>query len=461
MGMSNGLSIRAQLTIWYTVVLAVGLALFSFLVWFGLGRILRVDLADNLTNKARGFEEYLHIEEKDPDINLVKEIAEYSQSWLEDHLLALYDSSGTLIYSNIGADFSTLKQHVFRDSEDIQAVGWKHRPYLGLSRPIMLSKGRFRTFLAVSMQSDERALRALGWLLASAVPIFVACAAGGGLWLSGKALKPVDRITERARHIGIRNLSERLAVPHTKDELQRLTETWNGMLERLEASVKKISQFTGDASHELRTPLAIIRLAAENALRKSRSEEEYHAALQHIQRESEKMTDLITDLLFLARDEVDTEHERCNVNLAELIRDVGSDFSVLASTKEVALKQDLVDMPVAVYGSAPSLRRLIVILLDNAIKYTPKGGSVVVRLQRRNSEALIEVEDTGIGIPEELKSHVFERFFRADPSRNKETGGYGLGLAIARAIVLQHNAKIEIRANCPAGSIFCVLLPLV
>jgi len=458
--MSSTLSIRAQLTIWYTVVLAAGLALFSLFVWFALGRILRVDLSHNLTNQARGFEAYLHIEEKDPDINLFKEIAEYSQSWLEDHLLAVYDSSGALIYSNIGTDFSRLTPHVSRDSSDIRTIHWKHRPYLGLSRSITLSRGRLRAFLAVSKESDERALRTLGWLLAGAVPLFVACAAGGGSWLSGKALKPIARITERARHIGIRNLSERLAVPRTSDELQRLTETWNGMLERLEASVQKISQFTADASHELRTPLAIIRLAAENALRKSRTEEEYRAALQHIQLESEKMTDLITDLLFLARDDVATEHERGNVNLAELIRGVGSDFTSLALTKEVTLRQDLEDLPIAVYGSAPSLRRLILILLDNAIKYTPKGGSVVVRLQRRNSEALIDVEDTGIGIPEDLKPRVFERFFRADPSRNKESGGYGLGLAIARAIVQQHDAKIETRANSPAGSIFSVVLPL-
>jgi heavy metal sensor kinase len=458
--MSSGLSIRARLTIWYTVVLAAGLALFSFLVWFALGRILRVDIADNLAHKARGFEEYLHIEERDPDVNLVNEIAEYSQSWLEDHLLVIYDGTGALIYSNIGTDLSKTSPHKFRDVGGVRAIHWKHRPYLALSRSITLSRGKFRAFLAVSMQSDERALRALGWLLACAVPVFIACAAGGGSWLSGKAFKPVDRITERARHIGIGNLSERLVVPNTNDELQRLTETWNGMLERLEASVQKISQFTADASHELRTPLAITRLAAENALRKSRTEEEYRSALQHIRRESEKMTDLITDLLFLARADVSTENERHNVNLAELIRDVGSDFTTLALTKEVTLRQDLADMPIAVYGSAASLRRLIVILLDNAIKYTPKGGSVVVRLERRNSEALIEVEDTGVGIPEELKSRVFERFFRADPSRNKESGGYGLGLAIARAIVQQHNAKIETRANSPEGSVFSVILPV-
>ena len=458
--MSRTVSIRGRLTIWYTVVLAAGLISFSLLIWLALARILRADLGTNLVNRVRGFEAYLHIEERDATVNIPAEIAEYSQSWLEDHLLAVYDNTGTLVYSNVGSDFSLAGTNLPRDSNEAWVIDWKRRSYLVASRSIALSKGNVRVVLAVSMEGDKKAIRILGWLLAAAVPLFVACAAAGGYWLSGKALKPVDRITERARHIGIANLADRLVVPPTKDELQRLTETWNRMLERLEISVHKISQFTTDASHELRTPVAIIRLAAENALRRSRSEEEYRSALQHIQRESEKMTHLIADLLFLARHDVGAQSEHHNFALGELIRGVCSDLAPLASTKEVALRQELTDAPIVVHGNAASFERVMLILIDNAIKYTPKGGSVVVRLRQDDGNAVLQVEDTGVGIPEDMRLRVFERFFRVDPSRSKDSGGYGLGLAIAQAIVTQHNAAIEVRPNLPEGSVFSISLPV-
>jgi heavy metal sensor kinase len=413
-----------------------------------------------LENQALGLEEYLHIEEQDQTVDLRREIEEYSQSWLQDHLLIVYDNTNRLIYSNAAAGSERLVAAKLNNAPDKpKKLVWKHGRYLGLNRSIPLKVGTFRAFLAVSSGSNDRAVNLLGWLLVLAVPLFIACAAGGGYWLSRRALLPVDRITERARTIGVSNLSQRLEVPRTNDELQRLTETWNGMLERLEAAVLKISRFTADASHELRTPVAIIRLAAENALRRSRSEAEYVAALQHIQRESESMTRLIGDLLFLARGDVETPLESEPVLLDVVVKNVCAALNPLASMKRITLAQNLPETAVVVSGNSSALRRMLLVLIDNAIKYTPESGRVSVHLEQDHERALLRVEDTGIGIPEEAKSRVFERFYRVDPSRSKESGGYGLGLAIARTIVQQHKASIDIRSNASGGSVFLVSLP--
>jgi heavy metal sensor kinase len=457
---TRNISIRARLALWYTAVLSLGLILFSCTVWLALRQTLRADLSIGLQNQARGLDEYLHIEEQDASVNLAREISEYSQSWLQDHLLVVYDGKNNLLFSNIAADSEPLaSSELSSSSEKPRKLAWNHKRYLILDRDIPLKAGTFRALLAVSSDANDRAVTLLGWLVVLAVPFFVACGTAGGFWLSRRALLTVDKITERARTIGVSNLSERLQVPHTGDELQRLTETWNGMLERLEAAVTKISRFTADASHELRTPVAIIRLAAENALRKPRSDAEYQAALRHIQRESENMTNLIGDLLFLARGDVEVTLASEHVLLDELVRSVCADLSPLASMKDIKLTQHLPETAVTVSGNASALRRMLLVLIDNAIKYTPEKGQVSVHLEQDRERAILRVEDNGVGIPEEAKSRVFERFFRLDPSRSKESGGYGLGLAIARSIVQQHKASIDVRSNPSGGSVFSVSLP--
>ena len=457
--MTRDLPLRIRLTIWYTAVLSLGLVVFSWTVWIGLRHTLTADVYATLLNQARGFEEYLQIEDRDQPSKLNEEIDEYSRSLPLNHVLVVYDGSDQLIYSNAGAD--SRKFAVLSESNQPRQIEWRNKPYSTISQIILLNEGSYRVFLAISSESVERPIHLLGWLLLLTVPMFVLCAAAGGYWLSRKALLPVDRITERARTIGVNNLSERLLIPETNDELQRLTETWNGMLERLETAVSRLSRFTADASHELRTPVAIVRLAAENALRRNRSEAEYRAALQHIQRESENMTQLIGDLLFLARaDARETSDETEPLALHELVESVCADLHGLASAKDIALTTKLPSSPVIVSGDLSGLRRLLVILLDNAIKYTPEGGLVSVELEEEKTRAIIRVEDTGIGIPESSKGRLFQRFFRADPSRSKESGGYGLGLAIAHAIVEQNEGSIEVQSVETGGSVFVVTLPL-
>lgn len=449
-------SIRAQLTAWYTAVLCIGLIAFSCTIWFALRHFLYADLKSALIDQARGLNAYLQIEDQDPGVNLPHEIDEYSQSMPQSHLLAVFDASGTPIYRT--PDGLTKDSHAGGQPYKLH---WENHAYLAIVQTVLLKDGKISTVLAFSSEPVQRAVYLLGVLLTAAVPLFALCAAAGGFWLSRRALRPVDAITERARTIGLSNLSERLPVPNRNDELQRLTETWNAMLERLQSAISKISQFTADASHELRTPVAIIRLAAENALRKPRSETEYREALQRIQKESENMTRLIEDLLFLARADFDRDAgETGMVDLGALIESVQLDLAPLAEAKAVTVTRKIGADPTEIAGSLSALRRMLVILLDNAIKYTPEGGTVSVRLERQPGYATLSVEDTGIGIPEDARNRVFQRFFRVDSSRSKESGGYGLGLAIAQTIVERHGACIELQSGSHGGSIFSVSLPL-
>ncbi len=445
------------MAIWYAVVLSLGLVLFSCTVWLSLRHTLFSELSATLLNQSLGLDTYLHIEERDQLPGLANEIDEYSQSLPQDHLLVVFDAAGRPLYSSAKAAILVASRSELIDSTKPQKFRWKHRHFLGVDRTIALKSGPLRAFLAISSEATDRAVNLLALLLALTVPVFVICASVGGYWLSRRALVPVDNITERARVIGVSNLSERLAVPPTNDELQRLTETWNRMLDRIEATVSRISRFTADASHELRTPVAIIRFSAENALRRMRSEAEYRAALQRIQRESENMTRLIEDLLFLARADAQEPLSRhAPVELKALLQGACLDLSPIAAQKRIALTQKLPDSPVTVLGDFSALRRMLLILLDNAIKYTPEGGRVSACLEQAGAHAVLRVEDTGIGIPEEAKARLFQRFFRVDPSRNKESGGYGLGLAIAHAIAQQHHASIEVGTKPGGGSIFSV-----
>ncbi|MFZ0589645.1 MAG: heavy metal sensor histidine kinase [Bryobacteraceae bacterium] len=452
-------SIGLRLTVWYTAVLSLALILFSIALRYSLAHQLRKDLDSSLRNQAHGLEEYLQIEEEDNAPNLAHEIDEYSRSMPSDHLLAAFNTEGRPVYlSTPGLDQLA---HGGERQGPTWRMRWMRRSYLATVHEVPLREGKFTVFLAISLEPIEHALERLNMLLAVIVPGFLVAGALGGYWLSRRALSPVKRITEKARSIGVNNLSERLTVPETRDEIQCLAETWNDMLERLESAVAKISQFTADASHELRTPIAIIRFAAERVLRRSRTEAEYRETLLQIQNESERMTGLIEDLLYLARADAGAQLiEKDDVDLAELVRTTCGDFEPLASAKGIALERTVPNENVPVLGSDSALRRMLRILLDNAIKYTPSGGSISVCLRREDGRVLLAVSDTGIGIPEQSQLQIFQRFFRADPSRSKGSGGYGLGLSIARTIAHQHSASIHMQSKTGCGSTFSIAIPI-
>jgi heavy metal sensor kinase len=306
----------------------------------------------------------------------------------------------------------------------------------------------------------QEALDEFRWAAIFIVPCGVLAAAIGGYWMSRRALAPVDQIASTARAISARQLGRRLEVPATGDELQRLSETLNDMLARLESAFAETSRFTADASHELRTPVSLIRTTAEVALRRPRSGEEYREALEGILQESERTSVLVQDLLTLTRADAGADAwSPSRFDLRALIDTLGGKLATLCETRGLTLRVDLPGQPVPVDGEPAALGRLVTILADNAAKYTPAPGNVSLTLRVLEDAAEIEVADTGIGIGAEDLPRVFDRFYRADKARSRDAGGAGLGLSIAQSIAERHGGSISIESEAGSGCRARVRLP--
>jgi heavy metal sensor kinase len=283
----------------------------------------------------------------------------------------------------------------------------------------------------------------------------------GGYWISSRALSPFDEISRAARRISIENLADRLPVHETGDQLQRLSATLNQMFSRLEAAVKRMKQFTADASHELRAPVSLIRTTAEVAVMRERTAPEYREALEDILEEAERTSQVIDSLMLLARADSGTESiELDALDARNVVREAAEQGEKLARSHELKFESEIPQAAIPIHADADALRRALLILMDNAAKYTPIGGSVRLKLVAVDGFASMSVADSGIGIAPEELSHVFDRFWRADKARSRERGGAGLGLSIATWIVKMHGGTIEVTSEPSKGSIFHVRIPL-
>ncbi len=298
-------------------------------------------------------------------------------------------------------------------------------------------------------------------LLLFSVPVLLLVASAGGYWLGRKALAPVGEIARAAQSISEHELSKRLPILQTGDELQSLSETLNELFGRLERAFTRVTQFTADASHELRTPVALMRTRTEIALRKERSEADYRETIVRIHQELERTSALIENLMTLARADSGSEAMQvASTNLNEVLLEISEAARLLAQGKSIHYEQRLPETPLHVKGNAPSLRRLFLILIDNAVKYTPREGRISVVLEASDGAAVTEIRDTGVGISPSDLPHIFERFYRADASRSRGSGGTGLGLSIAQWVVEAHQGKISVASKVGEGSVFRVQIPL-
>jgi len=292
------------------------------------------------------------------------------------------------------------------------------------------------------------------------VPLVLLLASVGGYFLARKSLAPISLMDQQTRRITAENLSSRLDVPNPRDELGRLTTTVNELLARLESSFTEQQRFVADASHELRTPLAILRGETDVALEKERTSEDYRQSLALIKDEAERLSRIVEDLFILARRPIETFIVSTEpVILNEVVDDCVRAAQVLADRKglHVGVKETAA---VTLQGDDELLKRMLLNLLDNAVKYTPEGGQISVELTAQNGSARLIVRDTGIGIPEKDQPHVFDRFYRVDKARSRVLGGAGLGLSIAHWIVEAHGGKIEVQSAAGKGSTFTVELPV-
>ncbi len=270
----------------------------------------------------------------------------------------------------------------------------------------------------------------------------------------------MDQITQTAQKIHAHNLSARLTVPGSGDELQRLAETLNQMLQRIEAALDRVSRFSADASHELRTPITIMRTRAELALRRPRTLAENRQTLEQLHTELVQTSELLDNLMLLARADSEAEQLRFEpANIEHVLKDALAQVSPIADQKRVSLHAVLPQHPICIAGDRQLLQRLFLILIDNAVKYTPPLGHVSIALAAEDGMIIVSVRDTGIGISDEDLPHIFDRFYRADKARSRELGGAGLGLSIGRWIAEAHGGSVHAESQPGTGSIFKVVLP--
>jgi heavy metal sensor kinase len=327
------------------------------------------------------------------------------------------------------------------------------------SRVVPGPSGPLRVQVAATLAPNRQALRELVAVLVMVGPLALACTLGGGYWLARKALGPIDRMAATAAEITSSRLDRRLEEAGAQDELGGLARTFNAMIERLQRSFEEVRRFTADAAHELRTPLAAMRTEAEVALRSPRSPERDGRVLENLLEEMERLTRLVSQLLFLCREDAGLGAGDVRpVRLDHLVCEVGEHMQVAAQEKGVGLHLDLPGH-CPVRGDADRLRQLVFNLLDNAIKYTPPGGTVAVRGESTDGQVRVTVADTGIGIPADHLPQVFDRFYRVDPSRGPEAEGSGLGLAICRSIAEAHGGRLGIDSDLGSGTRVTLVLP--
>lgn len=329
------------------------------------------------------------------------------------------------------------------------------------------SEGTYFIRLGQSLAAVEGARRRALLVLGIAIPLALMLGSFGGLLLANQALSPVDRITSAAEQIAKGDLTERVPMPANSaakmDEIGRLAATFNHMISRLQAAFERQKQFTSDASHELRTPLAVMRGDMEIALRRERSPEEYQRVLSSNLEEIIRLTRLIEDLLMLARADSGRVELRCEpVDLNKLCQQMAEYITPLAQQRDQTLSYEQPKEPITINADLQRIKQLLLNLLDNAIKYTPPGGSVTLGVKTESRFAIITVADTGRGIPAEDLPHIFERFFRrSSKTSDRSAAGFGLGLSIVKWIVESHGGQIETNSQQGQGTTFIVKLPLL
>ncbi len=458
--MRRSMSVRLRLTLWFVAILGASLFLFAASAEALMSRSLYRSLDESLAVMAEQAESTLNSE--DGEIVALDDVDEVFRS--AGDLVLVLDAEGQVLWGwgyyeglttpDTARGLAPDEEGVFRTM--LSADGQEFRVLV----TSLGDDGTTGAVLVVGRRTEdvESVLASLRQVAILAVLITVGLAGIGGVFLANRALKPVEEIARTAREIQGSDLSRRIEVK-SNDELGRLSETLNQMIARLEKTFNRMSQFTSDASHELRTPMAVIRAEATLALRRQRGDEGYREALDTISREAEYMGGLIDRLLRVARmDQGAASGVRDRLSLRQTLD------GILAGMHSLFEDGDLTvawagNSDCVVLGDPVEVRQLFVVLVDNARKFTPRGGTVTVSLQKKDGSAVVSIQDTGVGISKEHLPHIFEDFYRVDKARSRASGGAGLGLSIARRIARAHGGSIEVESTPGQGSIFRVLFP--
>jgi heavy metal sensor kinase len=449
-------TVRARLTLWNVGVMLLVLAVYAA----GVFAFVRRSASLSLDERVRS------------DFNWANEMWEQkpdgSFAWFEGELghqdspwLTVWSPDGRLLYRTSFAAWYPIADSARLVSEASGAIvrapsgSTTFRVLTGSShlagQPVVIQVARSEAPMFLE-------LRELVLFLALGLPLAVLVAGAGGYWMARHALAPAERMAERASSITADRLSERLPVANPHDEFGRLAGVFNDTFARLEGVFAQMQRFTSDVSHELRTPLTAIRTVGEVGLRERRDERAYREIIGRMLEEADRLVCLVTRLLTWSR--IDSGQARPSIDpidLHELAEDVAVQLGVLAEEKRQTI-QVLSSDSARCRGDRVLLHQALSNLVDNAIKYTPEGGRIEVRVSATPSQAIVDVTDTGLGISNARQVHIFDRFYQADPSET--VGGVGLGLSIAKRAVEAMGGKLQLQTSGRAGSTFRIALPV-
>jgi heavy metal sensor kinase len=457
-------SFRLQLTAWYLLLFTLLFTAFSIFLYEVLSKALyqRLDeiLSSEVSTAAGLFRGEMAELKGDASAAALDAMSEMG---FRDVVIAVFGGN-KLLASNTslkGAElFAVVADAAAAKEPEVRTTLPRYGRHgtRAVARKFGVDGRQYVVLAAESLHSVEADLGAMRQVLFLALPLIVLIAGAGGFLLATKNLAPVRWMAEQARSITDKNLHHRLDIGIANEELMMLADSFNELLSRLDRSFETMRRFVADASHELRTPIAVIRGEADVALDHDRGPAEYRESLTVIQDEARRLTRLIDDLLNLARADaghVSLQVEEFYVNdlLAECCRSIQAKAGAKKIELECRCPED-----VAYRGDQELIRRLVLNLLENAIRYTPEGGRVQLKVEDSPGALRIQVADTGIGIPTEAATHVFERFYRGDQARSRQNGGFGLGLSIVKWIAESHNGSVELSSKPGLGSTFTVLL---
>ena len=454
-------SVRTRLTLWYAAVLGVSLIAFALLVYYAAASVFYQRQDEVLRSTAETVASaYIQELEEEQSIPKANEVV-LAEMVFPNRYVEVADANGLVVAwsSNLDRGVLSLPPATLAEARK-QSVSFAVVNNLRVA-VVPLSQTRDYGYAAVAepLSVVDAGLSRLRRDFIAGVPLVLLLASIGGYFLARKTLSPIALMNQQTQRITVENLTARLDVMNRHDELGGLATTINHLLARLENSFQEQQRFVADASHELRTPLAVLRGETEVALSQRRTLDEYKVSLNLIKDEAERLSRIVEDLFILARQPFDRPRlVKEPVSLNELVGECARAAQVLAAPKELKVT---VNAPVllTVEGDEELLQRMILNLLDNAVKYTPARGEIGIELAAHNGDARIMVRDSGIGIPREDQAHVFDRFYRVDKARSRAMGGAGLGLSIVHWIATAHGGTIRVESQTGRGSVFTIELP--
>jgi heavy metal sensor kinase len=444
------LTIKTRITLWYALLLLFILVVFNVFIYMVTSRILLKNNEDLLVEDTR---QVFSIIQSEGD--LLRFETPYKIIATNSYFV-IFDSSGkTSLASDIQPEILSLPI----EKDQTRYLTINNTRWIVADTAIKIEDeivGWVR--VSRSLEFTMAVLKNLRIILFVSIPFYILLASFGGFFLASRALRPIDRITKIAKEISKGDLSRRIKMKNTGDEVGRLADTFDEMLDKLESSINKERQFASDASHELRTPIAVINAQVEQALSSKRRINEYREALRTVGNEGRKMNHIISQLIMIYMSEEGRyKFNFETIELNEIISDIVEEFNTIADTKKISIDFKP-ENKIMIKADQTLITRLFINLIENAIKYTHENGRISINSGKDDRNANVIIEDTGIGISEKDIPYIFDRFYQAESSRSGN--GTGLGLSIVKWIVNIHKGFIDVKSNVNKGTTFIIKLPI-